>query len=101
MISKATTDGPRIGLIRRIKADFFPIRTDSPNPRRPRSIAVTRHGFHRFLAMRGRVLWLMGALLLYLALSLYQLGLPGLHYDEAKDHLLLVSRHYLLQQKLR
>ncbi len=30
-------------------------------------------------------LWLAGALLLYLGLAAYQLGLPGLHYDEAKE----------------
>ncbi len=30
-------------------------------------------------------LWLAGALLLYLGLAVYQLGLPGLHYDEAKE----------------
>ena len=29
--------------------------------------------------------WLLSALLLYLALAAYQLGLPGLHYDEAKE----------------
>jgi len=30
-------------------------------------------------------LWLIGALLLYLSLTCYQLGLPGLHYDEARE----------------
>lgn len=30
-------------------------------------------------------LWLAGACLLYLTLALYQLGLPGIHYDEAKE----------------
>lgn len=29
--------------------------------------------------------WLLAACLLYLALTLHQLGLPGLHYDEAKE----------------
>lgn len=29
--------------------------------------------------------WLFAACLLYLALACYQLGLPGLHYDEAKE----------------
>jgi hypothetical protein len=33
----------------------------------------------------GRRLSLFGGLLLYLALSAYQLGLPGLHYDEAAE----------------
>lgn len=32
-----------------------------------------------------RVLWLIVALALYLALTLHQLGLPGLHYDEARE----------------
>lgn len=32
-----------------------------------------------------RTLWLIGALALYLALASYQLGLPGLHYDEAAE----------------
>lgn len=32
-----------------------------------------------------RRLWLVGCLLLYLALTCYQLGLPGLHYDEARE----------------
>jgi hypothetical protein len=31
------------------------------------------------------LLWLSAALLLYLVLTCYQLGLPGLHYDEAKE----------------
>ena len=35
-----------------------------------------------FTVRRG---WLLAALLLYLALACYQLGLPGLHYDEAKE----------------
>ena len=30
-------------------------------------------------------LWLAGVLLLYLGLATHQLGLPGLHYDEAKE----------------
>jgi hypothetical protein len=29
--------------------------------------------------------WLVAVLVLYLALTCYQLGLPGLHYDEAKE----------------
>lgn len=32
-----------------------------------------------------RTLWLLGVLLLYLGLASYQLGLPGLHYDEAAE----------------
>jgi hypothetical protein len=32
-----------------------------------------------------RRVWLGATLLLYLALALHQLGLPGLHYDEAKE----------------
>ncbi len=32
-----------------------------------------------------RLFWLIGALILYLGLAAYQLGLPGLHYDEAKE----------------
>lgn len=32
-----------------------------------------------------RKLWLLTALALYLMLSTYQLGLPGLHYDEARE----------------
>lgn len=32
-----------------------------------------------------RFFWLIVPLLLYLLLSTYQLGLPGLHYDEAKE----------------
>jgi hypothetical protein len=35
--------------------------------------------------MTPRRAWLAAALLLYLGLTLYQLGLPGLHYDEAKE----------------
>lgn len=38
-----------------------------------------------FRRISWRILWLCAALLLYFALSLYQLGLPGLHYDEAKE----------------
>lgn len=34
---------------------------------------------------RRNRLWLVGGLLLYLALTTYQLGLPGLHYDEARE----------------
>ena len=30
-------------------------------------------------------LWLLAACLVYLLLTCYQLGLPGLHYDEAKE----------------
>jgi hypothetical protein len=35
--------------------------------------------------MTQRRLWLATAALLYLLLACYQLGLPGLHYDEAKE----------------
>lgn len=35
--------------------------------------------------MKLRRLWLAAALLLYLVLTSYQLGLPGLHYDEARE----------------
>ena len=35
--------------------------------------------------MTKRWLWLLAACLLYLLLSCYQLGLPGIHYDEAKE----------------
>jgi 4-amino-4-deoxy-L-arabinose transferase-like glycosyltransferase len=35
--------------------------------------------------MKLRRLWLATALVLYLALTCYQLGLPGLHYDEARE----------------
>lgn len=41
-----------------------------------------RTGFRNRLLGRG---WLALALLLFLALSSYQLGLPGLHYDEARE----------------
>ena len=34
--------------------------------------------------IKGR-LWLVAACLLYLFLACYQLGLPGIHYDEAKE----------------
>lgn len=34
---------------------------------------------------RWRSLWLLAALVLYLLLACYQLGLPGLHYDEARE----------------
>ncbi len=34
---------------------------------------------------RGHRLWLGAILLLYLSLTGYQLGLPGLHYDEARE----------------
>ncbi len=37
------------------------------------------------LDRRWRVLWLAAALALFALLALYQLGLPGLHYDEAKE----------------
>jgi len=33
----------------------------------------------------GRRLWLSLALVIYLLLACYQLGLPGLHYDEARE----------------
>lgn len=36
-------------------------------------------------ASRGRGGLILGALLLFLALAAYQLDLPGLHYDEAKE----------------
>ena len=35
--------------------------------------------------MMRRVFWLAAACLLYILLAGYQLGLPGLHYDEAKE----------------
>lgn len=35
--------------------------------------------------MTLRRAWLVAALVLYLVLACYQLGLPGLHYDEAKE----------------
>ena len=35
--------------------------------------------------MKLRRIWLAAALALYLALAIYQLGLPGLHYDEARE----------------
>lgn len=35
--------------------------------------------------MNRRRIWLLAALALYLALTLYQLELPGLHYDEARE----------------
>ena len=35
--------------------------------------------------MTLRRAWLVAALVLYLTLACYQLGLPGLHYDEAKE----------------
>ncbi len=35
--------------------------------------------------MTIRRLWLIGALLCYLGLAVYQLELPGLHYDEARE----------------
>src|SRR5215203_3200036 len=35
--------------------------------------------------MTKRKLWLAVACLLYLILATYQLGLPGIHYDEAKE----------------
>jgi len=35
--------------------------------------------------MTPRRAWYIAALLLYLGLAIYQLGLPGLHYDEAKE----------------
>jgi hypothetical protein len=39
----------------------------------------------RIINRYGRKIWLFGALALYLALAAYQLGLPGLHYDEARE----------------
>ena len=35
--------------------------------------------------MKRRRIWLLAALALYLVLTLYQLELPGLHYDEARE----------------
>jgi 4-amino-4-deoxy-L-arabinose transferase-like glycosyltransferase len=35
--------------------------------------------------MKSRRIWLAIALVFYLALTSYQLGLPGLHYDEARE----------------
>ncbi len=32
-----------------------------------------------------RLIWLIASVVLYLALAAYQLGLPGLHYDEARE----------------
>ncbi len=32
-----------------------------------------------------RLAWLMASALVYVVLAGYQLGLPGLHYDEAKE----------------
>ncbi|MCB0045963.1 MAG: hypothetical protein KDD92_11060 [Caldilineaceae bacterium] len=43
------------------------------------------HRPHVFPRRFWRKLGLVGALLLYLGLTLHQLGLPGLHYDEAKE----------------
>lgn len=40
-------------------------------------------GYARIRGRRGYALAMGGILLLYLALSLFQLNLPGLHYDEA------------------
>ncbi len=37
------------------------------------------------LARHGRKLWLLAALALFVFLGSYQLGLPGLHYDEAGE----------------
>lgn len=39
----------------------------------------------RWPADYARLLWLISAGAVYFALSAYQLGLPGLHYDEAKE----------------
>ena len=39
----------------------------------------------RRLLENKRLLWLFAASLVYLLLAMYQLGLPGLHYDEAKE----------------
>lgn len=44
-----------------------------------------RSAASRFLAHHWRQLWLWSALALYLGLAAYQLGLPGLHYDEARE----------------
>lgn len=38
-----------------------------------------------FIQHRWRSVWLGAMLALYLALTSYQLGLPGLHYDEARE----------------
>ena len=47
---------------------------------------MTSSIFQRPLLQRHwRPIWLVATLLLYLALTTYQLGLPGLHYDEAKE----------------
>lgn len=35
--------------------------------------------------MTRRILWLAAACLVYLLFACYQLGLPGIHYDEAKE----------------
>ncbi|MBV7337650.1 hypothetical protein KFU94_57360 [Chloroflexi bacterium TSY] len=37
------------------------------------------------ISLTRRLSWLSAPLLLYLLLTTYQLGLPGLHYDEAKE----------------
>jgi hypothetical protein len=39
----------------------------------------------RAVFMIRRRLWLVAACILYLLLACYQLGLPGIHYDEAKE----------------
>ena len=38
-----------------------------------------------WMAERLRVVWLVGAAMLYVMLASFQLGRPGLHYDEAKE----------------
>ncbi len=38
-----------------------------------------------WIARRWRLIWLIASLALYLGLAAYQLGLPGLHYDEARE----------------
>src|SRR4051794_26897434 len=39
----------------------------------------------RIIHQHGRKLWLFCILVLYLGLTTHQLGLPGLHYDEARE----------------
>ena len=49
------------------------------------SLNERAHNRRAVIIMKLRRIWLAAAMALYLALAIYQPGLPGLHYDEARE----------------
>ncbi|MEZ4862232.1 MAG: hypothetical protein R3C14_13025 [Caldilineaceae bacterium] len=48
-------------------------------------MSLAKFSLRQFVKADWRLGWLVATLLLYSALAGYQLGLPGLHYDEARE----------------